>query len=93
MTGDRFGGRFQMKAKLRPVLPLNHASIFVNMSSRKWAGFLRCFTSHKWDSLTKEDANMTAFETVSIVLGIITLIIASISLLLKLFIYLDSRHK
>lgn len=36
---------------------------------------------------------MTAFETVSIVLGIITLIIASISLLLKLFIYLESRHK
>lgn len=36
---------------------------------------------------------MTGFEVVSTVIGIISIVIASTTLLLKLFIYLDSRKK
>lgn len=38
-------------------------------------------------------AAMTAFEIISTVINIITLIIASIVLLLKLIAFLDSRYK
>ena len=44
-------------------------------------------------SLTEGGADMTAFEIISIVLGILTLVIASMALLLKLLVYLDSRFK
>lgn len=36
---------------------------------------------------------MTSYEILSLVIGILTLVIASVTLLLKLFAYLDSRYK
>ncbi len=36
---------------------------------------------------------MTSYEILSLVIGILTLVIASIALLLKLFAILDSRYK
>ena len=36
---------------------------------------------------------MTAYEIIIIVIAVITLVLASITLLLKLFAYLDSRYK
>ena len=38
-------------------------------------------------------ADMTSYEILSLVIGILTLVIASIALLLKLFAILDSRYK
>ena len=38
-------------------------------------------------------AEMTDFEIISIVIAMITLVIASMTLLLKLFVYLDSKFK
>jgi len=38
-------------------------------------------------------AEMTDYEIISIVIAIITLIMASVTLLLKLFVYLDSKFK
>ena len=36
---------------------------------------------------------MTDYELLSLVVGIVSLVIASVTLLLKLFSYLDSRYK
>lgn len=38
-------------------------------------------------------AKMTDYELLSLVVGIVSLVIASVTLLLKLFSYLDSRYK
>ena len=44
-------------------------------------------------SYERRAADMTGYEILSLVIGILTLIIASVTLLLKLFAYLDSRYK
>ena len=82
-----------MKAKSGLIPSSDHANMNISTVRENGRFSLRCDTSHKWDSLTKEGANRTDFETISVILGVITLIIASISLLLKLFVYLDSRYK
>jgi len=44
-------------------------------------------------NLKRRNADMTAYEIISIVIAMITLLIASVTLLLKLFYYLDSRYR
>ena len=45
------------------------------------------------DSLGKEVVNMTDYEIISLVITLIGLLIGMITLLLKLFAFLDSRYK